>query len=147
MKPLIFNLQSCRMYGNRYNDGNSMSNPKLTMHRNGKFTITNPVYKAINSDFVEIQFDQENGKLYLAASTEETGFKLRNDGKTSYKSFNSAGLYKALSLNCFKPAEKKRVKSASLEVIIPEGNSTSKLLEVNYSKPLYYTEEFNPDAK
>lgn len=147
MKAIVFNLQTCRMYGNRYKDRNSMSNPKLTMHRNGKFTITNPVYKAINSDFLEVQFDQENNKLYLVASTEETGFKLRNDGKTSYKSFNSAGLYKALSQHCFKPADKKRVKSASLEVIIPEENSTSKLFEVNYAKPMYYTEEFNPDAK
>jgi hypothetical protein len=146
MERLVFNQQTCRLYGNRHRSGSSLSTPKLTMHRSGKFTITDPLYKALNSDYVELVLNKETGVLYLAASIEDQGFKLRDDGKTNYKSFNSAGLYKALSQHCFKPAEKKRVKSASFEVSISD-TAASKMLEINYKKPLYYIEEFNPDSK
>lgn len=145
MERLVFNQQTCRLYGNRHGRGNNMSAPKLTMHRSGKFTITDPIYKALKSDFVELMLNKETGILYITPSIEQQGFKLRDDGKTNYHSFNSVGLYKALSQHCFKPADKKRVRSASLEVNISD--VAHKMFSINYEKPLYYTEEFNPDSK
>jgi hypothetical protein len=144
MKRIVFNQETCRLYGNRPGRASGSGAPKLTMHRSGKFTITDPLYKALGSEHVELILNEETGVLYIAPSTAEIGFKLRDDGKNNYKSFNSAGLYKALSQHCFKPADKKRVRSVSLEVNISD--AANKMFSVNYEKPLYYTDEFNPDA-